>query len=152
MPHVDSLSDRTRSTGADPGRVIRVLLVDDNAMFGSGLGTLLDLEPGIAVIAHAADGDEAVRLAADLSPDVVVVDLWLPRTSGAEVIRRLRASGPDAPAVVAISAHAGVAAIAEAVAAGACAFVSKLVMTEEIVSAIRRSVADPACAGRGRAG
>jgi DNA-binding NarL/FixJ family response regulator len=68
---------------------IRVLLADDQAMMRAGLRTILDAQPGIEVVAEAADGLEAVELAARLAPDVVVMDVRMPRLDGVEATRRM---------------------------------------------------------------
>jgi DNA-binding NarL/FixJ family response regulator len=76
--------------------VIRVMLADDQRVVREGLGTLLGLLDGIELVATAADGEEAVALAAAHDPDVVLMDLRMPRVDGIEAIRRLAARGEAA--------------------------------------------------------
>ena len=71
---------------------IRVLLADDQRVVREGLGTLLGLLDGIELVGTAADGEEALALAAEHEPDVVLMDLRMPRMDGIEAIRRLDAS------------------------------------------------------------
>ena len=75
-------------------RVIRVLLADDQRVVREGLGTLLSLLDGIELVATAADGEEAMALARRQDPDVVLMDLRMPRCDGIEAIRRLAERGP----------------------------------------------------------
>jgi DNA-binding NarL/FixJ family response regulator len=73
---------------------LRVLIADDHPMFRDGLRVALSTEPGIEVIGEAADGPEAVALAAELQPDVVIMDLNLPGCNGAEATRQVVATSP----------------------------------------------------------
>ena len=75
--------------------VLRLLVVDDHPMYRSGLRTVLEDDPALAVVAEAADGATAVRLTLDLQPDVVVMDLKMPGISGVEASRRICAEFPD---------------------------------------------------------
>ena len=80
--------------------MIRVLLADDQRVVREGLGTLLGLLDGIELVGTAADGEEAVALAARHDPDVVLMDLRMPRVDGIEAIRRLAERG-DRPRTIA---------------------------------------------------
>ncbi len=71
---------------------IRILIADDHAIFRDGLRRLLEAEPGLRVIGEAADGEEAVKLARQLKPDILLLDLAMPRTPGLEALRELGAS------------------------------------------------------------
>ncbi len=134
-----------------PG-VIRVLVVDDHTVVRKGLCALLATEPDIDVVGEAGDGREAVARAADLRPDVVVMDLEMPGVSGVEAIRRLRADDPDARVVV-LTSHSVDALLLPAVHAGALGYVLKSSRPDEVVRAIRmaaegRTVLDPGVARR----
>jgi len=74
---------------------IRVLLVDDHPVFRHGMNALLSALPGIEVVAEGATGLDAVRLSAELGPDVIVMDLNMPELGGVEATRRIRAAQPD---------------------------------------------------------
>ncbi|HEY6798675.1 MAG TPA: response regulator transcription factor [Kineosporiaceae bacterium] len=78
-----------RSSVRPTSRDISVLLVDDEAIVRAGLAMLIDAEPGLRVVGEAADGAQAVRLATELRPDVVVMDVRMPGTNGVEATRRL---------------------------------------------------------------
>ena len=85
--------------------MIRVLLADDQRVVREGLGTLISLLDGIELVATAADGEEALALAARHDPDVVLMDLRMPRMDGIEAIRRLAARG-DRPRAIALTTPA----------------------------------------------
>ena len=103
---------------------IRALLVDDAAQVRQDLRQLLELSGLVHVTGEAGDGLEAVRLAAELAPDVIVMDLEMPGLDGFEATRRIKAHRP-APRVVILSVHAGAAEQENAQAAGADSFVVK---------------------------
>ena len=119
-----------------PGKTIRVLLADDHDMIRGALRSLLDSEPGMRVIAEARDGDEAVRVAAEVGPDVVVMDLRMPGVGGAEATRRIRADTPGAKVVV-LSAHTDPRIVKDALAAGALGYVVKDEAFRDLAAAVR---------------
>jgi DNA-binding NarL/FixJ family response regulator len=115
--------------------VIRVMLADDQRVVREGLGTLLGLLDGIELVATAADGEEAVALAATHDPDVVLMDLRMPRLDGIEAIRRLAARG-ERPRAIALTTYADDASVLGALRAGARGFLTKDAGAEEILAAV----------------
>jgi DNA-binding NarL/FixJ family response regulator len=119
------------------GEVIRVLLADDQRVVREGLGTLLGLLEGIELVGTAADGEEAVALAAQHDPDVVLMDLRMPRVDGIEAIRRLTALG-ERPAAIALTTYADDASVLGALRAGARGYLTKDAGAEEIRAAVEK--------------
>jgi DNA-binding NarL/FixJ family response regulator len=116
-------------------RPVRVVLADDQRVVREGLGTLLGLLPGVELVATAADGEEAVALAAEHRPDVVLMDLRMPRTDGFEATRRLAAEHPSI-GVIALTTYADDASVLEALRAGAQGYLTKDAGAEEIRAAL----------------
>jgi NarL family two-component system response regulator LiaR len=116
--------------------MIRVLIADDHAVVRQGLRTFLDLQDDIEVVGEAADGEEALEVAARLEPDVVLVDLVMPRLDGIEAIRRLRERLPSTRAIV-LSSFVDDDKLFPAVRAGAAGYLLKDVQPQELVEAIR---------------
>jgi DNA-binding NarL/FixJ family response regulator len=116
-------------------RVIRVLLADDQRVVREGLGTLLGLLDGIELVGTAADGEEAVALAAEHDPDVVLMDLRMPRVDGVEAIRRLADRG-ERPRAIALTTYADDASVLGALRAGARGYLTKDAGAEEIRAAV----------------
>ncbi|HEU4368193.1 MAG TPA: response regulator transcription factor [Methylomirabilota bacterium] len=117
-------------------RKIRLLLVDDHAILRAGLRMLLDAQPDMAVVAEAADGEEAVRRAHATHPDVAVIDLTMPGLSGVETLQRLRRELPAVRLLV-LTMHddPGYARVTQA--AGAAGHVIKDSESAELLAAIR---------------
>jgi DNA-binding NarL/FixJ family response regulator len=116
--------------------VIRVLLADDQRGVREGLGTLLALLDGIELVATAADGEEAVSLAREHDPDVVLMDLRMPRVDGVEAIRRLAALG-ERPRAIALTTYADDASVLGALRAGARGYLTKDAGAEQILAAVQ---------------
>jgi DNA-binding NarL/FixJ family response regulator len=114
---------------------VRVLVVDDQALVREGLMTLLDAAPDIAPVASAADGEEAVALCARHRPDVVLMDLRMPKLDGVEATRRIREAQPDTEIVV-LTTHADEASILDALRAGARGYLTKDAGIAEISRAV----------------
>ena len=121
---------------AQPERVIRVLVVDDHDLFRTGLTSRLNEEPDIEVVAQASGGRMAVRLASELHPDVVLIDVRMPDLSGPEATRQIVSENPDAR-VVALTVVSQDADVAEVVEAGACGFLAKDTPIDGVVVAVR---------------
>ena len=114
---------------------VRVMVVDDQALVREGLMTLLDAAPDIAPVAAAADGEEAVRLAARHRPDVVLMDLRMPLLDGVEATRQIRAAQPETEIVV-LTTHADESSILDALRAGARGYLTKDAGIAEISRAV----------------
>ena len=114
---------------------IRVLVADDQRVVREGLGTLLGLLDGIELVATAADGEEAVALAKEHDPDIVLMDLRMPRLDGIEAIRRLAARG-ERPRAIALTTYADDASVLGALRAGARGYLTKDAGAEEIRAAV----------------
>lgn len=116
---------------------IRVLLADDQRIVREGLATLLGLLDGVEVVGAAGDGDEAVQLAAELQPDVVLMDLRMPRCDGVEATRRLRAQEPDINVLV-LTTYADDRSVLDALRAGARGYLTKDAGAAEIQLALQQ--------------
>ena len=116
---------------------IRVLVADDQRVVREGLGTLLGLLTGIEVVGTAADGDEAVALAIQLRPDVVLMDLRMPRCDGVEATRRLREHDAGIKVLV-LTTYADDRSVIDALRAGARGYLTKDAGAAEIREALER--------------
>jgi DNA-binding NarL/FixJ family response regulator len=114
---------------------VRVLLADDQRLVRESLGTLLGLLPGIEMVASASDGEEALALADEHGPDVVLMDLRMPRLDGIEATRRLRQRRPDVR-VIALTTYADDESVLGAIRAGARGYLTKDASSEDIRNAI----------------
>ena len=114
---------------------IRVLLADDQRVVREGLATLLSLLAGVEVAGTAGDGDEAVELAARVCPDVVLMDLRMPRCDGVEATRRLRELDPNIKVLV-LTTYADDRSVIDALRAGARGYLTKDAGAEEIRRAL----------------
>ena len=117
-------------------RPARVVVADDQTVVREGIVMLLGLLPGIEVIGAAGDGDEAVRLVAELAPDVVLMDLRMPRCDGVEATRRIRAEHPGTQVVV-LTTYADDESLFPALRAGARGYLTKDAGGDEIVRAVQ---------------
>jgi DNA-binding NarL/FixJ family response regulator len=131
---------------------LRVIVADDQTAVREGLVTLLSTMPDIEVVGSAADGEEAVTLVAQLTPDVVLMDLRMPRVDGIEATRRMRAAHP-ATQVVVLTTYADDESIVDALRAGAIGYLTKDAARDHIRRAIEaaaagQAVLDPAVQAR----
>jgi DNA-binding NarL/FixJ family response regulator len=116
--------------------VIRVLVVDDHDLFRTGLASLLSSEPEIEVVAQASGGRAAVRLADELRPEVVIMDVRMPDLSGVEATREILEANPEMRVLV-LTVSSEDADVAAALQAGACGFLAKDTPIDSLVVAIR---------------
>jgi DNA-binding NarL/FixJ family response regulator len=116
---------------------IRVLAADDQRVVREGLAMLLGLLPDVEVVGTAADGEEALALAGELRPDVILMDLRMPRVDGVEATRRLRASHPEIKVVV-LTTYADDRSVIDALRAGALGYLTKDAGADEIRQALQR--------------
>ena len=119
------------------GSPIGVLIVDDQALARTGLRMVLEVEPDIVVVGEAADGEEAVEMAATTTPDVILMDVRMPRMDGLEATRRIvRTDEPGGPQVLVLTTFDLDEYVYDALRAGASGFVLKDDPPEQLLSAI----------------
>jgi DNA-binding NarL/FixJ family response regulator len=132
-------------------RPIRVLLVDDHAMVRRGMRDFLDLHDDIEVVGEAVDGAGAITRAAELDPDIIVMDLMLPGIDGIEATARIKADHPSIE-IIALTSFVEESRVVAAIEAGATGFLLKDAEADELAGAIRSAAGgevplDPAVAG-----
>lgn len=115
---------------------MKILLADNHKLFCEGLRTLFTQQKGMEVVGEAANGRMAVRLARELSPDIVIMDIGMPELNGMEATRQIRAEMP-AIKVVAVSMHADRQYVAGMLAAGASGYVVKDCAFSELIQAVQ---------------
>ncbi len=115
---------------------VRILLADDHAIFRAGLKALLDAEMGIEVVGEASTGDEAVQLASELKPDIVVMDLSMPGSGGLEATRRINALQLPVKVLV-LTMHAEQEYLVPVLEAGAHGYLTKTTADRRLIEAIR---------------
>jgi DNA-binding NarL/FixJ family response regulator len=116
--------------------VIRIVLVDDQTLVRQGIRSLLELAGDIAIVAEASDGDEGLTAIAREQPDVVLLDVRMPRKNGLDVLRALKSTGA-VPPVILLTTFDDDEALFEAVRAGARGYLLKDVSLEQLTEAIR---------------
>jgi DNA-binding NarL/FixJ family response regulator len=126
--------DPATATAAPPS--VRVLLVDDQALVRAGFRVILESEDGIEVVGEAADGEEGVRLAAALAPDVICMDVQMPRVDGLEATRRIVADPAITAGVLMLTTFDREDYLFTALDAGASGFVLKSASPESLVEAV----------------
>lgn len=117
--------------------IVRILIADDHGLVRAGLRSLLNSNPALEVVGEASNGDEAVRLATELRPDLALLDISMPGSggSGIETARRLRQALPECRALI-VTMHEDRALLREAVAAGAAGFILKRAIEADLFAAI----------------
>jgi DNA-binding NarL/FixJ family response regulator len=130
---------------------VRIVLADDHAVVRAGMRSMLEATPGIEIVGEASNGEEAVTLARQLLPDVVVMDLSMPVLDGAEATARLTRELPDVRVLV-LTSYEDRGHMTRVLDAGAAGYVLKRAATDELVRAIRAvaeggTYVDPGLAG-----
>lgn len=115
---------------------IRILIADDHAVVREGTRQILEQEPDLEVVGEAGDGEEAVRLATDLEPDVAIVDIAMPNLDGIEATRQIKALRP-ATSILILTAYDDEQFIFSLLEAGAAGYLLKSVRGRELVDAVR---------------
>jgi DNA-binding NarL/FixJ family response regulator len=127
------------SRNATRRRKVRVLIADDNPTILGMVKKILNARPGFEVVGEASDGQRAVLLAESLKPDVIVINVTMPKMSGFEAARRIRVHVPDS-AIIILSSHKDQQFIAEARQAGANGYVQKSDADDQLVGAIESTM------------
>jgi DNA-binding NarL/FixJ family response regulator len=125
---------------ADATRMLRILLADDHVTVRHGLKLLIDGQPDMKVVSEAGDGDTAIQRALDVKPDVVVMDISMPGTTGLVATRKLKQIQPGA-VIVALTRHSDDAYLQELLRAGVAGYVLKQSAPTELLQAIRAAAA-----------
>ena len=124
---------------------IRVLIVDDQALVRAGFKVLVDADDDLEVVGEAEDGQAAVTLAAELAPDVILMDIRMPRTDGLDATRQILADGGDeAPRVLILTTFDADEYVYEALRSGASGFLLKDTPTDRLLDAVRVAAAGEA--------
>jgi NarL family two-component system response regulator LiaR len=123
---------------ADPTNAITVMIVDDHEMVRHGASSYLEAQPDIVVVAQASSGEEAIKLARELIPDVVLMDLVMPGMDGVDATRKIKDTTPRTQIIILTSFHQD-EFIFPALQAGAISYLLKDVKASELVEAIRRA-------------
>ncbi|UCC62871.1 MAG: response regulator transcription factor [Anaerolineae bacterium] len=116
---------------------IRILIVEDQTLMRQGMKTILDLEPGLRVVGEAADGEAGVHMALDLRPDVILMDVQMPRLNGIEAIAAICAVWPEARVII-LTTFSRDDYVFQGVRAGAVGFLLKDAPVEDLIQTIRR--------------
>ena len=124
----DTVSNKVKKT--------TILLADDHPLFRQSIRSVLEREPDFQVVAEAGDGEEAVILATQLKPDIVFMDITMPKLDGLEATRKIKASNPNI-AVLVLTIHSDDEHILGILEAGAAGYLTKSVFGEEVVQSVR---------------
>jgi two-component system NarL family response regulator len=134
------------------GDAIRVLIADDHALFRRGLEMVLEEEDGIELVGQASDGAEAVQIAGEAVPDIVLMDIRMPKTTGIEAARAMKEVAPTAK-IVMLTISDEEEDLFEAIRAGASGYLLKDIPLDEVAAAVRsvhggQSLINPSMAGK----
>jgi DNA-binding NarL/FixJ family response regulator len=114
----------------------RILIADDHGVMRAGLRAMLEDEPDLEILGEATNGEEAVRLAAGLNPDIVLLDIGMPGIDGIEATRRLRNQHPSVQVLI-LSVYEDESLLREAIKAGAAGYVVKRAAEDDLLAAIK---------------
>jgi DNA-binding NarL/FixJ family response regulator len=120
---------------AAPDKPVRILIAEDHLIARLGVKTMISMQPGMSVVAEAANGSQAVELYRKLQPDVTLMDMRMPVLNGVEAARAIRAEFPNAR-VIGLSTYGGDEDIRRALQAGMRAYLTKDVLHDELIRAI----------------
>lgn len=129
----------TKNPGRRQAQKIRIMLADDHPLLRQALRNVLEKNSDFEVIAEASDGEEAVRLATELVPDVVIMDISMPNLNGLEATKQIKASNPEI-AVLVLTVHTDSEHIMSILRAGAGGYLTKSVYGDEVTNAVRALV------------
>src|SRR5512133_1882978 len=115
---------------------IRILIVDDHGVMRAGLRALLEAEPGIQVVGEAATGDEAIRLAGERKPEIILMDIGLQGMDGIETTRQLKKLFPEMQVLI-LTVYEDGSLLKEAIKAGASGYIIKRAAEQELMAAIQ---------------
>lgn len=116
---------------------IRILLVEDQTLMRQGMKTILDLEPGLEVVGEAADGEAGVHMALDLRPDIILMDVQMPRMDGIEAVAAVCSVWPEARIII-LTTFRRDDYVFEGVRAGAVGFLLKDTPADDLIETVRR--------------
>ena len=116
--------------------IIKVLLADDHTILREGIGALLEDEPSIVLVGEAEDGRSAVKMACELQPDVVIMDIAMPLLNGVEATRQIKRHSPETRVLI-LSMHDNEEYIRQVLAAGAMGYILKDAAARELIQAIK---------------
>jgi two-component system response regulator NreC len=115
---------------------IRIIVADDHGVLRAGLRAVLNAEPDMAVVGEAGDGPTALRLATELCPDILLLDISMPGMNGVEVTRQLKKAQPDVRVLI-LTLHEDEGLLQEAIRAGVSGYIVKRAVESELISAIQ---------------
>ena len=133
-------SPRSKSEKQGQKETHSIVLVDDHPLLRSALRSILEKQPDLKIIAEADNGEEAVRLAKELAPDIIIMDITMPGLNGLEATRQIKALNPGI-AILALTVHSDSEHILGILEAGAAGYLTKSVFGEEVIQAIRAIIA-----------
>lgn len=127
-------------SGEKPDQEITILVADDHPLFRKAVKDLLEKQGDFKVVAEANDGEEAVKLTVEVNPDIVIMDISMPRLNGLEATREIKTKQPES-AVLVLTIHNDIEHILSILEAGAAGYLTKSSSGDEVIAAIRSVVA-----------